>query len=638
MPDVEPPFAYDLRVAYPGGETYELRDPYSFLPTVGEVDLHLAGEGRHEELYRKLGAHPTEIDGVAGTSFAVWAPNARAVSVVGDFNSWDGRLHPMRTLGSSGIWELFLPGVEPGARYKFELRAQTGELRLKADPYAFEAEVPPQTASIVSRSAFAWDDADWIEARRAAEPLHGPLSIYEVHAPSWRSGLGWRELARPAHAVREGPRVHPRRAPAGRAPPVLGLVGLPGDGVLRAALDPREPRRLPLLRRQAAPERDRPDPRLGPGALPARRLGARALRRHRALRARRPAPRLAPGLGDARLQPRPDRGAELPARERALLDGRVPRRRDPRRRRRVDALPRLLAQGRGVGPQPVRRPRGPRRRRVPQGVQRGRPPARAGGDLGGGGVDRLAGSVAADLPRRARVRVQVEHGLDARHALVLPARARLPPAPPPRAHLLARLRLERELHPPALARRGRPRQALAALEDAGRPLAAAGEPPRALRLHVGAPRQEAPVHGRRAGDAVGVDRGGRGAVVAARARRARGRAGARARPEPRLPRRAGAVGGRLLARGLPLARAERRGEQRAGVRTALEGRRAAARVRREPRAGAARAVPPRPSRRWDVARGSEHGRVDLRRLRASAAAAPSRQTTCRGTTSRTPPS
>ncbi len=195
VPGVEPPFDYVLRVAYPGGEEYTVRDPYAFLPTVGDLDLHLVGEGRHEEIYRRLGAHPMESGGVTGTSFAVWAPNARAVSVVGDFNSWDGRLHPMRTLGSSGIWELFLPDVGPGARYKFEIRAQTGELRLKADPYAFEAEVPPQTASVVSRSAFSWGDAAWVEARRDVESLHAPVSIYEVHAPSWRSGLGWRELA-----------------------------------------------------------------------------------------------------------------------------------------------------------------------------------------------------------------------------------------------------------------------------------------------------------------------------------------------------------------------------------------------------------------------------------------------------------
>ena len=195
VPGAEVPLDYELQVAYPDGAAIAVRDPYAFPPTLGELDVHLAGEGRHEEIYRRLGAHPTEVEGVAGTSFAVWAPNARAVSVVGDFNLWDGRLNPMRSLGSSGIWELFVPGVEPGATYKFELRTATGELRLKADPYAFEAEVPPETASVVSRSEFEWSDAEWVAARRAQEPLHGPLSIYEVHAQSWRQGLGWRELA-----------------------------------------------------------------------------------------------------------------------------------------------------------------------------------------------------------------------------------------------------------------------------------------------------------------------------------------------------------------------------------------------------------------------------------------------------------
>jgi 1,4-alpha-glucan branching enzyme len=182
----ELPMRYELEVAYPGGDTYTFADPYSFLPTLGEMDIHLAGEGRHEELWSRLGAHVREIDGVAGTAFAVWAPAAAGVSVVGDFNSWDGRLHPMRTLGSSGIWELFLPGVEPGAHYKFEIKTQEGALRLKADPLAFEAEVPPQTSSIVNATQYEWRDGQWVNRRRLREPLAEPMSIYEVHLGSWR--------------------------------------------------------------------------------------------------------------------------------------------------------------------------------------------------------------------------------------------------------------------------------------------------------------------------------------------------------------------------------------------------------------------------------------------------------------------
>jgi 1,4-alpha-glucan branching enzyme len=180
------PLRYELEVAYPDGNTFTLRDPYSFLPTIGELDVHLAGEGRHEEIYERLGAHVRELDGVVGTAFAVWAPNARSISVVGDFNLWDGRLHPMRSLGSSGIWELFVPDVHAGTRYKFELRTQEGMLRLKADPYAFATEVPPETSSVVHLPSHEWADDEWVERRRASEPLHAPMSIYEVHLGSWR--------------------------------------------------------------------------------------------------------------------------------------------------------------------------------------------------------------------------------------------------------------------------------------------------------------------------------------------------------------------------------------------------------------------------------------------------------------------
>ncbi len=186
LPDATLPLDYELEVEYAGGATFTLRDPYAFLPTLGELDVHLVAEGRHEQLYERLGAHLREIDGVVGTAFAVWAPNARAVSVVGDFNSWDGRLHPMRTLGPSGIWELFVPGVEEGQKYKFEIRTQDGRLRIKADPLAFATEVPPAQASIVHVPRHEWSDDEWLERRRTSEPLREPVSIYEVHLGSWR--------------------------------------------------------------------------------------------------------------------------------------------------------------------------------------------------------------------------------------------------------------------------------------------------------------------------------------------------------------------------------------------------------------------------------------------------------------------
>ncbi|MDX6442709.1 MAG: 1,4-alpha-glucan branching enzyme, partial [Gaiellaceae bacterium] len=185
LPKAKLPLAYELEVEYADG-TYTVRDPYAFLPTVGDLDLHLLQQGKLEQLYEKLGAHVLEIDGVAGTAFALWAPNARSVSVVGDFNSWDGRLNPMRSLGSSGIWELFVPGIEEGAAYKFEIRTQDGRLRIKADPLAFAAEVPPANASIVHRSKHEWSDGKWLERRAKGDALREPMSIYEVHLGSWR--------------------------------------------------------------------------------------------------------------------------------------------------------------------------------------------------------------------------------------------------------------------------------------------------------------------------------------------------------------------------------------------------------------------------------------------------------------------
>ena len=188
IPGAELPLRYKLKVDYGPGGKFTLEDPYAFLPTLGELDLHLMAEGRHEELYNFLGAHPRTHQGVTGTAFAVWAPSARAVSVVGDFNSWDGRLHAMRTMGSGGIWELFLPDVGPGARYKYEILTQDGDLLLKADPYAQETEIPPKTASVIHTPAHAWstEDAGFLADRRERRLLSEPVSIYEVHLGSWR--------------------------------------------------------------------------------------------------------------------------------------------------------------------------------------------------------------------------------------------------------------------------------------------------------------------------------------------------------------------------------------------------------------------------------------------------------------------
>ncbi|WP_119729131.1 1,4-alpha-glucan branching protein GlgB [Thermomonospora amylolytica] len=190
---------YRLAVRYPGGPELIQDDPYRYLPTLGELDLHLFAEGRHEELWKALGArvrtYASAFGPVSGTSFAVWAPNARGVRVIGDFNYWDGRAHPMRSLGSSGIWELFIPDVGTGATYKYEILGADGHWRSKADPMAEWAEQPPATASRVFASSYEWGDAEWMAQRKERDWLHEPMSIYEVHLGSWRKGLGYRELA-----------------------------------------------------------------------------------------------------------------------------------------------------------------------------------------------------------------------------------------------------------------------------------------------------------------------------------------------------------------------------------------------------------------------------------------------------------
>ncbi|MDP8975015.1 MAG: 1,4-alpha-glucan branching protein GlgB [Actinomycetota bacterium] len=178
---------YRLRAEYDGSGASSYEDPYRFWPTLGEVDLHLLGEGRHRGLWKVLGAHVRTHQDVEGTSFAVWAPNARAVRVVGDFNYWDGRSHQMRVLGSSGIWELFIPGVEAGTRYKYGIVDQRGHLALKADPVAFGAEEPPGTSSVVSDLGYVWGDEAWTTARDGQDPpIHRPMSVYEMHLGSWR--------------------------------------------------------------------------------------------------------------------------------------------------------------------------------------------------------------------------------------------------------------------------------------------------------------------------------------------------------------------------------------------------------------------------------------------------------------------
>ncbi|MYS80133.1 1,4-alpha-glucan branching protein GlgB [Embleya scabrispora] len=208
LPDTQVP-DYRLEVRYEGSELHT-DDPYRFLPTLGEFDIHLISEGRHERLWEVLGAHvrsyETPNGPVAGTSFAVWAPNARGVRVVGDFNYWDGIGHPMRSLGSSGVWELFIPDVGDGAKYKYEILGRDGVSRQKADPLAFATELPPSTASVVHTSTYSWSDKEWLGKRAEAAHHTSAMSVYEIHLGSWRPGLSYLQLAEqlPAYVAEMG--------------------------------------------------------------------------------------------------------------------------------------------------------------------------------------------------------------------------------------------------------------------------------------------------------------------------------------------------------------------------------------------------------------------------------------------------
>lgn len=180
---------YKLIVDYKDGNREIKYDPYYFSPRFGEFDLHLFGEGNHHQIYYKLGAHPMVSDEVEGTLFAVWAPNAERVSVIGNFNYWDGRKHLMHAHGSSGVWELFIPGVKEGAIYKYEIRSRTGTILVKSDPYGFGMQLRPETASVVTDvNKYKWHDREWMEKRELQNVLDQPVNIYEVHLGSWRRG------------------------------------------------------------------------------------------------------------------------------------------------------------------------------------------------------------------------------------------------------------------------------------------------------------------------------------------------------------------------------------------------------------------------------------------------------------------
>ncbi|MGP5028747.1 1,4-alpha-glucan branching protein GlgB [Corynebacterium casei] len=187
---------YRLRITYPAQPPRDIADGYRFLPTLGSLDLHLISEGRHERLWDVLGAnlktYASELGEITGTAFAVWAPNAEGVSVVGDFCGWNAAQYPMRSLGSTGIWEVFIPGVGPGERYKFAIQTKEGHRIDKADPMARRTLAPPETASVIEESTYEWKDADWLDSR--STDLNVPMSVYEVHVGSWKQGSNYNTL------------------------------------------------------------------------------------------------------------------------------------------------------------------------------------------------------------------------------------------------------------------------------------------------------------------------------------------------------------------------------------------------------------------------------------------------------------
>ena len=304
---------YRLEIGYPtpDGGTFgpTVADAYRFLPTLGEVDLHLFAEGRHERLWEVLGAHPrsfTTADGVVdGVSFAVWAPNAKGVSLIGEFNGWDGNEAPMRVLGSTGVWELFWPGFPADGLYKFRIHGADGSVSDRADPMAFATEVPPHTASRVTSSSYDWDDGDWMTQRATKNPVFEPMSTYEVHLGSWRPGLSYRQLADELTDT-----LWNRASPTSRLLPVAehpfgGSWGYQVTSYYAPTSRFGAPDDFRYLVDRPAPGRHRRHRRLGARALPQGRLGPGPIRRHPALRTRRSAPWRATRLGHLRFRLRP---------------------------------------------------------------------------------------------------------------------------------------------------------------------------------------------------------------------------------------------------------------------------------------------------------------------------------------------
>ena len=266
--------SYQLRVEDERGQLIDMHDPYAFAPMLTDYDLHLMGEGKHYESYQRMGAQVRVVDGVSGVNFAVWAPNATGVSVIGDFNSWDPRTHAMHKHVPSGVWELFIPNLKVGEIYKYRVFSG-GRSSDKTDPYGFAAEQPPRTASIVTDlNRYAWQDAGWMQRRAEHDPLQRPLSIYEVHLGSWKrfaagpcDWLGYRQLAEElVEYCQKMGYTHIELLPITEHP-FTGSWGYQTVGYFAPDQPLRAPRRLHVLCRLLSPAQHRSDSRLGTGSL-----------------------------------------------------------------------------------------------------------------------------------------------------------------------------------------------------------------------------------------------------------------------------------------------------------------------------------------------------------------------------------
>ncbi len=467
------------------------------------------------------------------------APDAQGVRLAGTFNFWDGTGAPSAPSAPPAYGSCSCRASARASCTSSRSPGRTGPRRSAPTPWP---AAPRSPEHVLHRHRLALH----LGRRGVARPTppsprpQGP--VLRLRAPSrlLAPGSDVPPAGRTTPRIHQGLGLHPRRTDAGRRAPLRRLMGLPGHRLLRPDRPPRHPRRLQVPRRLAAPGRYRRPHGLGAGPLPARRLGVGRVRRPPPVRARGPAPRRAPRLGHPGVRLRPPRGPQLPCGERRLLVRGVPHRRPARGRGRLDALPRLLTRARPVDPERARRPGEPRRRGLPPGDERDRVPQGARCRHHRRGVHRLGRRHPRHAPHRAGrirrpgLRVEVEHGLDARLAGLHVPRAGAPQVPPPRDDVLDGVRVQRELRPADLARRGRPRQAVTRLQDARRLVAAARQPPRLPRLHVGPPRQATPLHGAGVRPGRRVVRDPRPRLVAPRpGLRRRGRPPRRTQPRPR---------------------------------------------------------------------------------------------------------